>query len=384
MELLERPKDLLQINVQSISPLDFMPLWKKQALQNTANQVFLDVRSQREFASKKLPLAVSAPLLNDQQHALIGTTYQKQGAEAAMQEGLRLSKMYLQERLALWKKLTQDKETFVTCLRGGLRSQIASHYIQYFAKHCLQIEGGYKALRQELLKELECLDSHRFYVLTGRTGSGKTKLLEQLKLPGVINLEHLACHRGSAFGSHLHLHLQAEQPSQSSFENALLFDLFCKKTHPIIVEDESRLIGHNLLPLPIKEKMKTSSVIYLEADLEVRMEHIFQEYVLCPLQEGISSHILLQNALARLKTLAKRLGLQQFQALTKLMTQAFSQVKKGQETIDKELHFKYIRILLEKYYDKRYDYAFKSHKRSVVFKGNFQECLQWLTTSLSG
>ena len=340
------------------------------------NQVFLDVRSHKEFLAKNLPLFVSAPLLDDQQHALIGTVYQQQGASVAMTEGFKLSQEYLTERLSVWEELTKAKQTFVTCFRGGLRSKIAYHYMQFFAKDCYQIEGGYKALRHQLLSILEDLDACKLFVLTGQTGSGKTRLLRILKLPGVIDLEHLAHHRGSAFGSYL----QQNQPSQSCFENALLFELFCKKGYPLLVEDESRLIGHNLIPLVLKEKMKKASVIYLDVDLETRADHIFKEYVLLPLNLGFSRQTLLQYALTRLKTLEKRLGGQQFQVLQKDMIQAFSQ---SESDMDRELHLKYIRMLLETYYDKRYDHAFQRHKRQILFKGDFQECEQWLTTNLS-
>ena len=63
------------------------------------------------------------------------------------------------------------------------------------------------------------LASSTFIILCGKTGSGKTLLLQQLESAGfpVINLETLASHRGSAFGGLL----LSAQPSQDEFELAL-------------------------------------------------------------------------------------------------------------------------------------------------------------------
>lgn len=371
IEILKNQTDIQQTKVQSLSVGDFLPIWQASIPQN---MIFLDVRSPQEFQSKTLPLFISAPLLDDKQHALIGTVYKQQGPSRAMQEGFALSQKHLTERLALWKGLAKEKEAFVLCLRGGLRSRIVTHYLKFFTSHCYQIEGGYKAIRAELLKILENLNIYTFYIFTGRTGAGKTQLLNTLHLPGFIDLEKLAHHRGSAFGSQL----QQEQPSQSSFENALLFEILQKKMHPIILEDESRLIGHNLIPTQLKEKMMRSPVIYLDVDRDTRTHHIFQEYVLTPLKLGISKHVLLEHTLISLQKLAKRLGGKQIQVLEKTIRQAFSSA-----TIDKTLHLKYIRKLLEDYYDKRYDYAFNKNKRYILFKGDLEGCKQWLTTHLS-
>ncbi len=378
MKILNSKNDIQNINIQKISILNFVSLWTQQNA--SQNNVFLDVRSEREFSNQKLPLFTSASLLNNQQHALIGTIYKQQGADQALKEGFRLSQLHLEERLKLWKTLTQSKNVFIICLRGGLRSRIVAHYVQHLAHKCYQVEGGYKALRSFLLDQLKYLNKYTFYILTGKTGSGKTKLLNELKMEGVIDLEKLADHKGSSFG----YYIDRKQPTQSSFENALLFELLkgrFSQDHPFyLLEDESHLIGHNFIPNPIKEKMRLSPVIYLDADIEVRSQRIFEEYILMPLKQGISKQALLEHGLMGLQKIAKRLGHKQFDLLKKSMVEAFYQ-----SFIDKESHLKYIRKLLEVYYDKRYDFAFNKSKssREVLFKGSFKDCKLWLNNNLT-
>ena len=376
MNILKSYNDIQNIQVKKVSIKDFLTIWKSTKQNFYTDKVFLDVRSEREFLSKRLPLFISAPLLKNKEHQLIGAVYKQKGPSAAMKEGLKLSKLYLEERLSLWRSLVESKEVFITCLRGGLRSRIAAHYIQSFTKNCYQIEGGYKALRFALMEQLENLEKYSFYILTGKTGSGKTQLLNTFsdEICSVIDLEKLANHKGSAFG----YSIDQDQPAQSSFENTLFFELLRHRSRSILLEDESHLIGQNLIPSQIKVKMRKSSVIYLDVDIDTRSKNIFKEYVYDPLSQGIFRDVLFQHALKGLERIAKRLGGSVFQSLKKSMYQAFME---GQG-ISEEAHIKYIRVLLEVYYDKRYDYAFNKNRRNILFQGDFKECQQWITTHL--
>ncbi len=376
MKILNDYNDIKNIKVKKISAKQFISTWISIKQGYCNDKVLLDVRSEKEFLSKNLPSFISAPLLKDEEHSLIGTLYKQKGPSIAMKEGLKLSELYLKERLSTWKNITDSKEVFITCLRGGLRSRIVAHYVQFFTKSCYQIEGGYKALRSILLEQLKYLEKYNFYILTGKTGSGKTQLLNKLSIDidGIIDLEKLANHKGSAFGYPIY----QNQPTQSSFENALLFELLQKKSHCILLEDESRLIGQNLIPPQIKEKMNNSPVVYLDVDIDTRAKHIFKEYIIDLMQQDISKDTLFQHALEGLKRISKRLGGNMFQSLKKSMNHAFSQ----DQGMNEKAHLEYIRTLLETYYDKRYDHAFNKNKRKVLFQGNFKECRKWLTVSL--
>ena len=61
----------------------------------------------------------------------------------------------------------------------------------------------------------------KIILISGKTGTGKTKLLNQIKLNNgqIIDLEAIACHKGSLLGKDLN----NNQPSQKLFES-LLYD----------------------------------------------------------------------------------------------------------------------------------------------------------------
>jgi len=115
-----------------------------------------------------------------------------------------------------------------------------------------RVIGGYKAMRRFLLDNLAMqARERRFLVLSGQTGCAKTDLLAEV--PGAIDLEGLANHRGSAFGKRV-----GGQPSQIGFENALSIALLRnRQAHgdaPVLLEDESRLIGRVAVPEGLRER----------------------------------------------------------------------------------------------------------------------------------
>jgi hypothetical protein len=77
-----------------------------------------------------------------------------------------------------------------------------------------------------------------FNIIGGYTGTGKTLLLHELRRLGnsVIDLEALACHKGSAFGALG----ENPQPSQEMFENLLAVEL-SSISHPINNQDFNSL-----------------------------------------------------------------------------------------------------------------------------------------------
>ena len=115
---------------------------------------------------------------------------------------------------------------------------------------------------------------HQLLLLTGLTGTGKTAVLRELQLRGeqVLDLELLARHRGSAFGS---LN-QAPQPTQAEFELQLraLLAAF-QPTRPIYLEQKGATLGHLRLPrwLP-----PPSAAIELTAPLPLRVARVLATY----------------------------------------------------------------------------------------------------------
>jgi len=114
-------------------------------------------------------------------------------------------------------------------------------------------------------------------VLCGKTGSGKTLLLQHLEETGypVINLEKIASHRGSAFGGML----LPTQPSQKEFEsniqNAVIRHTPSKY---IFIEQKPSSIGKRKIPGWLSEKMKEGIHVQLNVDKKTRVTNILKEY----------------------------------------------------------------------------------------------------------
>jgi tRNA 2-selenouridine synthase len=109
------------------------------------------------------------------------------------------------------------------------------------------------------------------------TGSGKTEILEHLAKSGqqVLNIEELANHKGSAFGSIG----CGDQPSTEQFENNLFehwssFD-FLK---PVYIEDESFIVGKVQLPHELFDQMQIAPIIEIEIDKKFRINRLIYDY----------------------------------------------------------------------------------------------------------
>lgn len=137
------------------------------------------------------------------------------------------------------------------------------------------LEGGYKSYRHLVLESLA--RNRKMFVLGGLTGSGKTHILKYLREQGkqVIDLEGLANHKGSAFGSLG----QEPQPSSEHFANILYSrwkDLDTDK--PVWIEDESRNIGTVFMPDDFYNNMQINPTIVLLMDIKTRLPRLIEEY----------------------------------------------------------------------------------------------------------
>ena len=315
----------------------------------------IDVRAPAEFAQGALPNAVNLPLLDDAQRAEVGTTYRRQGRNAAVRLGHALIAGPVKAaRLAAWREFAAaHPNPLLYCARGGLRSSLVQHWLAEAGTETRRIEGGFKALRRCGLTVLESAADRTIVLLGGRTGSGKTKLLAGLT--GAIDLEALANHRGSAFGT-----LPTPQPTPVNFENALAQALLrYRGDQPLVLEDEARTIGRLALPEPVFAAMRQAPIALLEVPTETRVANIYQEYV-CD-AEAPETH--LPAALARIE---RRLGGERYRLLARLMATAFAEPPGSTAA---EAHRRWIRQLLADYYDPMYDYQLEAKEPRIVMRG---------------
>ena len=275
----------------------------EEFLQLATLHPILDVRSPGEFSHAHIPNAIAFPLFTDEERKLVGTAYKQESKEKAIKLGLayfgnKMVKM-VEEAEALNASQMQQKslepksanssdqhKTFLGhCWRGGMRSAGVAWLLDLYGFKVYTLMGGYKAYRKWVLQQFE--KKYSFTLIGGFTGSGKTEVLQALsqQSKSVIDLEKLACHKGSAFGNLG----QPEQPSQEMFENLLaeaLFDQTKEKTDTnftdsqttIWLEDESQRIGNINIPTVIFEQMRKSKLYFLEIPFEVRLQYIYQYY----------------------------------------------------------------------------------------------------------
>ena len=239
----------------------------------------VDARSESEFAEDHLPGAVNWPVLNDAERASVGTEYKqlspfdarKRGAALAAMNIARIVQQHVMDKPRGWKPL-------VYCWRGGQRSGSLSLVLDQIGFNVAVLEGGYRGFRREVLAQLPALPSRQnMRVLCGRTGSAKSRLLQALQAQGaqVLDLEGMACHRGSVLG----LVPGDQQPSQKAFETQVWQTLrSLDPTRVTFVEGESRTIGRLRLPEALLEHMRASACVQLQMSVEARVHFLLGDY----------------------------------------------------------------------------------------------------------
>jgi len=342
----------------------------------------LDVRAPVEFAEGAFPQSTNLPLISDEERHVIGKTYKDLGQDAAVELGLTLvSGESKAQRVAKWKAFAEGHpEGVLYCFRGGMRSKVSQQWLYEMTGLAYpRVRGGYKALRRFLITQLEDNSAKiRPVVIGGRTGVGKTRLLQRLSPH--LDLEGLAWHRGSAFGRHA-----TPQPAQISFENALsvsVLKLFHNGNPYFATEDESRNIGARHMPMSFFEPLSRAPVVVLEATLEERVNVTLQEYVHDALKEyqdllGDSAGFdawsaNLENSLFRIR---KRLGGVNYQNILNALHHA---INKHREIGDTDMHRTWIESLLTGYYDSMYAYQLEKKKERIVFTGQKEDVFAFL------
>ena len=239
----------------------------------------IDARSEAEYAEDHLPGARNWPTLNNEERHLVGTVYaqvnpfeaKKRGAAMAAANIARHIERDVIEQPRGWQPL-------VYCWRGGKRSGSLALVLDQIGFKVSVIEGGYKAFRSAVLADLPLqARRHRYRVVCGPTGSGKTRLLQALDQAGaqVLDLEHLACHRSSVLG----LIPGQAQPTQKRFDT-LVWDKLRQfdPARPVYIESESKKVGNVAVPADLIEAMRASPCLRLELPDEQRVALLLEDY----------------------------------------------------------------------------------------------------------
>jgi tRNA 2-selenouridine synthase len=244
-------------------------------LNRAQNRPLIDVRSPAEFQQGHFPQAFNLPLFDNEERAIVGTIYKNSGRDAAVLKGLELAGPKLAGFVKKLHQLAPQREILVHCWRGGMRSEHMSWLFDQAGFRTALLDGGYKSYRRFIRQSF--FNDVKIIVIGGFTGSGKTDILHQLAISGeqVLDLEMLACHKGSVFGALG----QGAQPTNEQFENDIYqqWQAFNQKKR-IWIEDESRSLGSVIIPDPLFDQMSLAPMIVLEISKDERIRRLVKEY----------------------------------------------------------------------------------------------------------
>lgn len=291
----------------------------------------IDVRTPLEFAEDHLPGACNVPILSNEERVEVGTIHKQQGPQQARMRGMELTcaRFAAMSREAIAH--AAGRPILVYCWRGGLRSLSMAILIESCGHPVVQLSGGYKAFRNQVTSYFEDFTPPApLIVIHGMTGNGKTTFINGLEssIWTTIDLEGLARHRGSAFGS---LGL-GDQPTQKRFDTMLWDNLRqAPSDKPIVLEGESQRIGRITLPGNFYNVMAASCKVWCNVSADTRVARLTEEYAHQEYREPMA------EALERIR---KKLGGTHYAELKGMLEQwDIAGVARG---------------LIEQYYDKLY------------------------------
>lgn len=303
----------------------------------------LDVRTPAEFETGHIPSAKNLPLFSNEERVIIGTLYKREGKQVAILKGLEFVGPKMKDLVKGAGKISSEGTFLMHCWRGGMRSGSVAWLLEMYGYKVYTLRGGYKSWRRFVIDQFN--EKRTVIVLGGRTGAGKTLVLDELKKQGeqVLDLERLANHKGSSFGALG----EEKQPTQEQFENELAFQLMHSDiSKPLWIEDESRTVGNKVIPEGIWNQMRGSKVMYMDIPFKERAKYLTESYGKYDREE-------LKAAILRI---GKRLGGQH--------------VKHAIEAIDNGDLQTACEISLS-YYDKAYDHGLSKRAPSTIKRVQF-------------
>ena len=314
---------------------------------NKKFDTIIDVRSPLEFAEDHIVGAINCPVLSDLERQKVGTIYKKESSFKAKIIGSSLTAKNIafhiennfMEKKGSWQPL-------IYCWRGGQRSKAFSIVLSEVGWRTNQLKGGYKEYRNQVINFLDNIGPKlKITLISGKTGSAKTKILKSIENEGgqILDLEGLANHKGSLLGKIPDL----IQPSQKFFES-LIFNKIqnLNLKDKIYIEAESSKIGNIHIPKSIWKKMINSPRIEISANVELRAKFLVSDY------DYMCNNPTLINPI--IKGLKNRLSKKLFDEWTNL--------------IDRKKWFDLTKSFLENHYDPSYSSNTIKNDRKVIKK----------------
>ena len=333
----------------------------------------IDLRSPSEFDLDHLPGARSVPLFGDAERAIVGTLYKRNSPQAAFEEARGLARDRIRGLVneicsaCGWEASANDFEARLVemtsggveclegalvgrdagplsedavvfhCWRGGLRSRSVVAFLRSLGfTQAVQLDGGYKSYRREVVRLLDTAVFPPAFVLRGLTGVGKTLVLRELEAlrPGwVLDLELLAGHRSSILGM-----VGLDPCNQKTFDSRIAAQLRRGLASCVVYEGESRKVGDVIVPSSVWASLAGGTNLKLTASVDYRVDVLIEDYLAT--EESRS------ELRERLPFIENRLG------SNKWSGELVRRLDNGEE---REL----VEILLERYYDPLYSHSGK-------------------------
>lgn len=235
--------------------------------------LIIDARSPHEYAESHIPTAQNFYALNDDEHAMVGTTYKQVSPFEARVQGASFvcqnAALHIRD---IYPTYTPNSKIAIYCARGGMRSSSLGTILSSIGYPIDRVIGGYKSYRAAVLQYLDDLPPISFITLSGYTGCGKSDLLQGLD--NAVDLEKMANHYGSVFGD-----VSGDQPTQKEFQNRLAHALFAlQPDRSAFIEAESKRIGKISLPRSLSRAMEAGLRIEITAPMEQRVTRIRSMY----------------------------------------------------------------------------------------------------------
>ena len=314
---------------------------------NKKFDTIIDVRSPLEFAEDHIVGAINCPVLSDLERQKVGTIYKKESSFKAKIIGSSLTAKNIAFHIE--NKFMEKKgswQPLIYCWRGGQRSKAFSIVLSEVGWRTNQLKGGYKEYRNQVINFLDNIGPKlKITLISGKTGSAKTKILKSIENEGgqILDLEGLANHKGSLLGKIPDL----IQPSQKFFES-LIFNKIqnLNLKDKIYIEAESSKIGNIHIPKSIWKKMIKSPRIEISANVELRAKFLVSDY------DYMCNNPTLINPI--IKGLKNRLSKKLFDEWTNL--------------IDRKKWFDLTKSFLENHYDPSYSSNTIKNDRKVIKK----------------
>jgi tRNA 2-selenouridine synthase len=322
--------------------------------------IILDARSEGEFDDFHIVGAYNVALLNNDARKIVGTIYKQKSQSEAIDAGWeyfsnKADQLVLKADEIIKKRENKDKEIIVYCARGGMRSGIVTNLLAHLGYKVFRLTGGLKSYKNYLTllidKEADEFEG-RYVVLEGKTGTGKTAVIEKSNLPK-INLEDLAQHRSSSYGG---VNLTPRSQKMFSF---LLYEELRKFRNEkyIVIEGESRRIGNLFIHEKVFKHMLNGIFILIKADIDNRVQNILDEY--------FADEKSVEQIIALTPRLTKYIGRKKVDWLIDLF-------KRGENR-------EAVKFLLEGYYDKSYKNLNQSGiYKTTIFTDNIESAVKEL------